>query len=255
MSQSIGQKLAAARKRRDLTVEDVAHETRIHVATLRHLEADDYSHFANYTYARSFLSMYGQHLGIEMTDYLKEFRSTHNGGDEHEESHEATSNGNAPSSDVLSNIEGLQSFRTIAALAVLFGILCTIPGMYFLGRMHGFRSANQIAGEKARAAATVQLPNEIPPPLDLPSPRPPAPPVIPESPAPTAPVSPPAKPPQSLADLRSPIETPPATPAVPADPSAPVEIRRPAVVIEEAAPLAPPAPSNPPEVRAAKPLE
>lgn len=250
MSQSIGQKLAAARKRRDLTIEDVAHETRIHVDTLRNLEADDYSRFANFTYARSFLSMYGRHLGIEMTDYIKEFRSENNGGFEIQDSHES-SNGSA-SSEVFIDVRAFQSFRPVVAIVTLFAIVCTIPAMYFIGKKHGFESANKIAAESSRAAAQSQPDFEPSPPPDAALPG-----FAPTAPEPLAPPSetvteaPVPEPPRGLADLRAPLEPASPGPTGPLAPEEPVEIRRPAILIEEP----PPAEPAEPEVRSAEPLE
>ena len=254
MSQSIGQKLAAARKRRDLTIEDIAHETRIHIDTIRNLEADDYSRFANFTYARSFLSMYGQHLGIEMTDYLKEFRSAHNGGAETHESYETNTNGNT-SPEVFVDGDSLQSLRPMIVLVAVFAIICAIPAMYFLGRTHGFKSANKIAAENARAAAQSQP--EFQPPLPPPALEPRnVTPTIPEPAAQPVAAPPALEPPRNLADLRAPIETTPnpdAEPPTPAtaDPGDPVEVRRPAILIEKPTP----AEAAEPVIRSAQPLE
>ena len=64
MSLSIGKQLKESRMKQGMTTEDIAHETRIPESSLRFLEADDYSHFPNPTYARSFLSIYSEYLEV-----------------------------------------------------------------------------------------------------------------------------------------------------------------------------------------------
>ncbi len=75
MPQTIGHKLRDARERKGYSIEDVAHDTRIPSTTLRNLENDDYSGFAGTTYARSFLSLYSRHLGIDASEALREFNT------------------------------------------------------------------------------------------------------------------------------------------------------------------------------------
>ena len=64
MAKTIGERLREAREQKSLSIEDVAHATRIHANTLRGLEDDDYSGFASTTYAKSFLNLYARHLEI-----------------------------------------------------------------------------------------------------------------------------------------------------------------------------------------------
>lgn len=73
MAKTVGERLRAARKQKSLSIEDVAHATRIHANTLRGLEDDDYSGFASTTYAKSFLNLYSRHLEIEVDDALELF--------------------------------------------------------------------------------------------------------------------------------------------------------------------------------------
>jgi cytoskeletal protein RodZ len=71
--QSIGERLRDERKKQGLSIEDVAHATRIHADTLLNLEADDYSAFASITYAKSFLKKYSSHLGVDASEALEQF--------------------------------------------------------------------------------------------------------------------------------------------------------------------------------------
>lgn len=74
MAQTLGKQLARKREREGMSVEDVAHRTRIPANIVRSLENDDYSHFPNLVYARSFLRMYSAHLEVDAGAYLDELR-------------------------------------------------------------------------------------------------------------------------------------------------------------------------------------
>ncbi len=73
MAKTIGERLCESREQKSLSIEDVAHATRIHANTLRGLEDDDYSGFASTTYAKSFLTLYARHLEIDVDDALEQF--------------------------------------------------------------------------------------------------------------------------------------------------------------------------------------
>ncbi|HET6408731.1 MAG TPA: helix-turn-helix domain-containing protein [Chthoniobacteraceae bacterium] len=75
MVESIGRKLAQARLARGLTLEEAAMETRIRARQLGALEADDYSSFANNTYARGFLLMYGKFLNVDVRAFARELEA------------------------------------------------------------------------------------------------------------------------------------------------------------------------------------
>ena len=75
MVESIGKKLAQARLARGLTLEEAAMETRIRAKQLAALEADDYSSFANNTYARGFLLMYGKFLNVDVRAFARELEA------------------------------------------------------------------------------------------------------------------------------------------------------------------------------------
>jgi cytoskeletal protein RodZ len=75
MVESIGKKLVQARLARGLTLEEAAMETRIRARQLGALEADDYSSFANNTYARGFLLMYGKFLNVDVRAVARELEA------------------------------------------------------------------------------------------------------------------------------------------------------------------------------------
>lgn len=68
---TIGQQLTSARKELGLSVDDVAHETRIHANVIRSIEGDDFSMFASTTYARSFLKKYSDYLEIDVSEEIQ----------------------------------------------------------------------------------------------------------------------------------------------------------------------------------------
>src|ERR1700722_19811307 len=74
MVESVGRKLQQARLSRKLEIEDVAERTKIRPDRIIDLEADEYSHFPNLTYAKSFLAKYARFLGLDIQQELDEFQ-------------------------------------------------------------------------------------------------------------------------------------------------------------------------------------
>lgn len=71
MPATLGQKLTAARERRGLSIEDVAHETRISPQRLRQIEAGDVAGFGSMTYARSFIRAYSEFLEVDAESFIE----------------------------------------------------------------------------------------------------------------------------------------------------------------------------------------
>ncbi|PID79391.1 hypothetical protein CSB20_10480 [bacterium DOLZORAL124_64_63] len=71
----IGEQLRKARESKGLDIRDVAHTTRIPIATLEALEQSDYSIFPSPSYARSFLSQYSDHLGVDAHEWVDAFET------------------------------------------------------------------------------------------------------------------------------------------------------------------------------------
>ncbi len=71
----IGEQLRKARESKDLELQDVAHSTRIPLATLAALEESDYSIFPSPTYARSFLSQYSEFLEVDAHEWIDAFET------------------------------------------------------------------------------------------------------------------------------------------------------------------------------------
>ncbi len=74
MVESVGRKLQQARLARKLEIEDVAEKTKIRPDRIIDLEADEYAHFPNLTYAKSFLAKYARFLGVDIQEELEKFQ-------------------------------------------------------------------------------------------------------------------------------------------------------------------------------------
>ena len=72
---TIGQKLGKARRSRDLSIEDVAHETRIHPNMILCIEEDDFSHFPSVAYAKSFIRKYSDYLEVDISSEMSALNS------------------------------------------------------------------------------------------------------------------------------------------------------------------------------------
>jgi len=75
MAESVGRKLQQARLAKKLEIEDVAEKTKIRPNRIIDLEADEYAHFPNLTYAKSFLSKYARFLGVDIQEELEKFKT------------------------------------------------------------------------------------------------------------------------------------------------------------------------------------
>lgn len=72
---TIGQTLGETRRRKGLTVNDVAHATRIPTNTLLNIEENDFSKFPSIAYAKSFVRKYSEHLGIDLSAEMEHLNS------------------------------------------------------------------------------------------------------------------------------------------------------------------------------------
>jgi cytoskeletal protein RodZ len=75
MVESVGRKLQQARLAKKLEIEDVAEKTKIRPNRIIDLEADEYAHFPNLTYAKSFLAKYARFLGVDIQEELENFQT------------------------------------------------------------------------------------------------------------------------------------------------------------------------------------
>jgi cytoskeletal protein RodZ len=73
--ESVGRKLQQARLAKKLEIEDVAEKTKIRPDRIVDLEADEYAHFPNLIYAKSFLAKYARFLGVDIQEELEKFQT------------------------------------------------------------------------------------------------------------------------------------------------------------------------------------
>lgn len=230
MAETIGKKLRTTRESKGLSLNDVAFETRMHPSFVEALEMDDYSAFANTTYARSFLTLYCRFLNVDAGDAIEQFSGGRN----------VTWNSNG-SLMVLQTVGGADSATRERFFArpepvamgngrnaprfpiglglMVFVLLVTIPILYIVGR-------NAETPEEAQAKLlqlTRGLSNKGEKPVEV------------ESAAPQQDASPPPQVSVAIAETGAPTETAPvAAPkvAVPADRSAtPEKVVKPAPVV------------------------
>ena len=73
MVDSVGKRLQRARLAKNLEIDDVAEATKIRPERIIDLEGDEYGHFPNLTYAKSFLGKYARFLEVDIQDELENF--------------------------------------------------------------------------------------------------------------------------------------------------------------------------------------
>lgn len=71
--ESAGKKLNEARLKKNLSIQEVAHHTRMRPDRITDLENDNYSNFPNLAYARSFLVLYAKYLGVDISEFSGSF--------------------------------------------------------------------------------------------------------------------------------------------------------------------------------------
>ncbi|MBV9390454.1 MAG: helix-turn-helix domain-containing protein [Verrucomicrobia bacterium] len=71
---TVGQRLKKARCDQSFEISKVAEATKIRPEQIEDLEADDYAHFPNPTYAKCFLAKYARYLGVDIGDELDRFK-------------------------------------------------------------------------------------------------------------------------------------------------------------------------------------
>ncbi len=76
---SIGQQLKAARERKGVTASQAAAATHMKVQHVEALEHDDYSRMSVSTYAKGFLKLYAEYLGLDPAPLLREYTARYMG--------------------------------------------------------------------------------------------------------------------------------------------------------------------------------
>lgn len=75
--ETLGQKLKAARLKRKMTASEAAKATRIKIQHIEALERDDFSSIAAAAYAKGFIRIYAEYLGINATPLVEEYMEKH----------------------------------------------------------------------------------------------------------------------------------------------------------------------------------
>lgn len=74
---SLGGVLRAAREARRLSVSELAEATRIKVQVIQSMEADDFSRIAAPIYAKGFIRLYAEQVGLDPEPLLEEYQRAH----------------------------------------------------------------------------------------------------------------------------------------------------------------------------------
>ncbi len=69
--ETLGEKLRHAREAKELSLEDVARETRMRPERIADIEKDEFANFPNIAYARSFVLLYAKFLGVDVADMVQ----------------------------------------------------------------------------------------------------------------------------------------------------------------------------------------
>jgi cytoskeletal protein RodZ len=74
--EGLGKRFEEARVARGLTLEEAARLTKIRLARLQELEAEDFSNFPSLAYAKGFMMIYGKFLNVDVSSHLEAFESS-----------------------------------------------------------------------------------------------------------------------------------------------------------------------------------
>ena len=212
-----------ARTKKGLTIEDVAFQTRIPAARVSELENDDFSNFANLTYAKGFLKLYSSFLQIDIADYLNEFDTRELANIYGHEYIQSANTGLTAMSVSIAQDPNAGRWKQLAILLLIIAALIAVP--IYIMRNKGEESPS--TPPKTKSSEPIQ----IKPALDKPAPPPEehaAPTENTEPPKPRrieeeepAPESAPVPPKPRRVEDAEPAEPPPAPPATATDQPAP----------------------------------
>jgi cytoskeletal protein RodZ len=74
---TLGQRLKEAREKKQATASQAAAATRMKIQTLEALENDDFSRIAAPMYAKGFLKLYAEYLGLDAAPLIREYMELH----------------------------------------------------------------------------------------------------------------------------------------------------------------------------------
>jgi len=157
MSEPVGKKLKEARLKRGLSIEDIAHETKIPARNLQSLEDDDYSAFPHPTYAKSFLQIYGDYLEVDVSEMVAALSGPKTKG----LGSRAAGQGPPPidltPQDSTIPIFKLQEERksppSLIFFSLIVALVVALPTVYLVGKRSGFQAQ---AGEQLSRAVNLE---------------------------------------------------------------------------------------------------
>lgn len=79
--ETLGQVFKTARERKRVTLTQAASKTRIKIQHLEMMERDDFTKMPAPAYARGFIRMYAEFLGLESTSLIEEYNTLHQPGE------------------------------------------------------------------------------------------------------------------------------------------------------------------------------
>lgn len=207
----VGGRLAAKRQKAGITIEKAAKDTRIPVARLLQIEADDFSSFAHPTYARMFLVDYANYLRVP----LDEIRPALPGS-------QKLGSGDNKYLDVLLATPGFlqgEQFKSVRRLLIAIGAAIGVLLLIGVG-IYSWRTWKKFERVKPAEPAALPTPAATPEPLPPvlfeplePSPTPSPTPTATATPKPTPTAKPSPSPSPSPAVSPTPFRLPPFQPS------------------------------------------
>jgi len=148
MVESVGKKLSQARQERGLSIDEAAHATKLRPDKIVALESDDYTRFANNTYAKGFLQIYARFLNVDVGEFA---RTLDNANPISISDYQYLSNAPAPRYEAS---PARRDERRAPSLAPLFFFLVVV-GLGLAGSWF-YANYQRIVGEPAARAQTAE---------------------------------------------------------------------------------------------------
>lgn len=155
--ETIGQTLHEARTQKGATLSQAAAATRIKIQHIESMEKDDFSRIAADTYARGFIKIYAEYLGLNPEPLLRLYQQTHASPVtpslvEEPTQNDEESNAENESKDWLDLQSGSRLSRAALVAAGALVLLLVVAGLLALLPRTGARGAAPAVGAEARIA-------------------------------------------------------------------------------------------------------
>ncbi len=149
MSKPVGKQLKEARLKKGMSIEDIAHETRIPAKSLQSLEEDDYSTFPNPTYAKGFLQIYADFLEVDASEMIEALTGPKTKGiggrmiGQGPPPIDLTPTGSTI--PIFKVQEERRSSSSLVSFSLIVALIIMVPTVYLVGKRSGF---HEMAGEQ-----------------------------------------------------------------------------------------------------------